>query len=91
MEKLTTSQQRYLEGYAAALQDIQLRLTGNNWCSKSYDPMTCESAIIHSYAFNLKSGGRHHEVREFKSLEEIKTCLLDESTTAVLHHNSMLA
>jgi len=91
MEKLTSDQQRYLEGYAAALQDMQFRLTGDNWCYKPYDPMTCDAKVMHSYAFNLKTGGRHHEVREFQNLEEIKNCLLDESVAAVLHHNSIPA
>jgi plasmid maintenance system antidote protein VapI len=78
MKNLTTKQQRYIEGYAAALQDILRRLTGDNCCNKHYDPMTCESTVMHSYAFNMKDGGRHHDVKDYKDLDEIKKILLDE-------------
>lgn len=68
---------RHLEGYAAALQDILFELTGDNCNSKSYDPMTIGDKI-HSYAFNLKSGGRHHDLKDFESVEELKKIMLDE-------------
>jgi hypothetical protein len=86
LEALTPSQQRFLEGYAAALQDLQLALTGDNFCSKHYDPMTCEATIIHSYAFNMKDGGRHHEVSDYESLEEIQKTLMEETLTAIKEH-----
>jgi hypothetical protein len=78
LTELTNDEQRYLEGYAAALQDIQYELTGDNCCSKSYDPMTCKSDIMHSYAFNMKDGGRHHFVSDYKSVKEIEETLLKE-------------
>jgi len=78
MDFLTEKQQRYLEGYAAALQDLEYRLTGDNNCSKSYDPMTCEPQVMHSYAFDMKDGGRHHPVKDYKDIEEIKNILVEE-------------
>lgn len=39
MDKLKKEQEDYLTGYAEALQDIMLALTGENSCSKSYDPI----------------------------------------------------
>jgi hypothetical protein len=86
MKKLTHSQQRFLEGYAAALQDLEYRLTGDNSCSKSYDPMKCEDEIMHSYAFNMKDGGRHHLVKDYKDFEEIKTTLLEETAYNISEH-----
>jgi hypothetical protein len=78
MKRLTVNQQRYIEGYAAALQDILFVLTGDTDCAKSYDPMTCESNVMHSYAFDMKDGGRHHEVSQYKSIEDIKKTLLEQ-------------
>ncbi len=75
---LKREEQRYIEGYAAALHDVYKELTGDNWCAKHYDPMTCESKVLHSYAFNMKDGGRHHNVSDYKDLEEIKNVLLGE-------------
>lgn len=69
---------RHLEGYAAALQDILFELTGDNCNSKSYDPMKIDGETIHSYAFNLKSGGRHHDLSDFESVEELKKIMLEE-------------
>jgi hypothetical protein len=79
MKKLTHDQQRFLEGYSAALQDIEYRMTGDNGCSKAYDPMKCEEEIMHSYAFNMKDGGRHHPVKDYEDLEDIKRILLNET------------
>ena len=80
MKGLTPNEQRFLEGYAAALQDLQYELTGDNGCSKHYDPMTCEATVMHSYAFNMKDGGRHHPVNEYQNVENIRKTLLDEVT-----------
>jgi hypothetical protein len=79
MKTLKKDEQRYLEGYAAALQDILYELTGDNGCSKHYDPMTCESTVMHSYAFNMKDGGRHHNVKDYKNFQDIKDTLLWEA------------
>lgn len=86
LEALTPSQQRFLEGYATALQDLQLALTGDNFSSKHYDPMTCEATVMHSYAFDMKDGGRHHAVCDYESLEEIQRTLVEETLTAVKEH-----
>jgi len=83
MKTLKKDEQRYIEGYAAALQDIMRELTGDDLCSKSYDPMTCEETVMHSYAFDMKGGGRHHNVKDFKNLEDIKKTLLWEVITNI--------
>ena len=79
---ITLEEARNLEGYAQALQDMMWKLTGDNANSKSYDPMTVELGrrVIHSYAFDLKSGGRHHQFDEFESLDEVKSLMLEEAT-----------
>ena len=71
---------RHIEGYAAALQDVLRALTGSNDCSKSYDPLTIcgDGNTLHSYAFNMKDGGRHHPVSDYADVDEIKKTLLDE-------------
>lgn len=79
MTKLNSDQQRFIEGYAAALQDLEYKLTGDNGCSKAYDPMKCETETMHSYAFDMKDGGRHHPVKDYKDIEEIKSVLLQET------------
>ena len=83
MDPLTHDEQRHLEGYAAALQDLLFKVTGENYCSKIYDPMTCEPTVMHSYAFDMKDGGRHHYVKDYRSIEEIKDILMDETITAI--------
>jgi hypothetical protein len=80
LKQLTPDQQRFIEGYAAALQDLEYKITGDNSCSKSYDPMKCESEVMHSYAFNMKDGGRHHPVKDYENVREILDTLLDEAT-----------
>ena len=72
MKQLTNNEQRYIEGYAAALQDILFELTGDNNCSKRYDPMVCEKDMMHSYAFDMKDGSRHHPVSDYETVDEIK-------------------
>jgi hypothetical protein len=81
MRTLTDSEARYIEGYAAALQDTLRNLTGESGCAKSYDPMTVNGSgeIMHSYAFNMKDGGRHHNVADYANIEEIKRVLLTEA------------
>lgn len=79
MKSLTDQESRFIEAYAAALQDILWQITGDNGCSKNYDPMTIEDGrIMHSYAFDMKDGGRHHPVSDYKDVHEIKSILLDE-------------
>jgi hypothetical protein len=80
---LSPNESRYIEGYAAALQDIIMSLTGENGCAKSYDPMTVESSgeVMHSYAFYMCDGGRHHMVSDYVDIADIKETLLRESET----------
>jgi hypothetical protein len=79
LKQLTTDEQKFIEGYATALQDLEYKITGDNGCSKSYDPMKCESQVMHSYAFNMKDGGRHHPVKDYKDVREILETLLEEA------------
>ena len=76
--KLGEKQIAYLKGYAMAIQSIMYELTGENSCSKSYDPIQIDENNIHSYAFNLKDGGRHHPLSDYNSLEEITELMLKE-------------
>lgn len=83
--KLTEREAGFIEGYARALDAILLVLTGDSSSSKIYDPMTVdiEEGIMHSYAFNLKDGGRHHPLKDYNSVEEITTLLLAEITAEI--------
>jgi hypothetical protein len=71
----------FVEGYAMALADIMLRLTGDSPCDKSYDPMQVgrEGGKFHSYAFDMKDGGRHHPISDYKDIGEVCEVLLNES------------
>ena len=84
LKYINNDEAKHLEGYAAALQDILYQLTGDNSNSKSYDPMKVDGETIHSYAFNLKSGGRHHRVGDFESVEEIKKIMLEEVAEEII-------
>ena len=77
--ELNKKEEQYLKGYAQALQDIMLKLTGENTCGKSYDPIEFDNTYIHSYAFDLKDGGRHHPLSDYNSIEEITDIMLNES------------
>ena len=79
MDKLSKNEQEYLKGYAQALQDIMLRMTGDNGCAKSYDPIDFSDGKIHSYAFDMKDGGRHHPLGDYKDIEDIKECMAKEA------------
>lgn len=78
--KLNKNEESYIRGYATALQDIMFQLTGENTCGKSYDPVEFDSKELHSYAFNLKDGGRHHPLEDYNSVDEITTLMLGEAT-----------
>ena len=54
MEKLSKKEKDYLKGYAQALQDLMFKMTGENTCAKSYDPIDFSDGKIHSYAFDMK-------------------------------------
>ena len=68
----------FIEGYATALKEVELRLTGENGCSKTYDPMTVADGQMYSYAFDMKDGGRHHCIADYKDLTEVKLVLFRE-------------
>jgi len=76
--KLGEKQIAYIKGYAMAIQDVMVVLTGENSCAKSYDPLQVDDVYLHSYAFNLKDGGRHHPLSDYKSIQEITDLMLDE-------------
>ena len=78
--QLNERQAGHIEGYAAALQDIQARLTGGNWCAKRYDPATVEidEGRIASYAYQLLNGSRIHPLSAFESMEQVTGLMLDE-------------
>jgi len=67
----------YIEGYAAALHDLYVKLGGESMCSKSYDPMHVTDQM-HSYAFDMKDGGRHHDFSDYDDLHEVRRTLLSE-------------
>lgn len=77
--RLTFAEEKFIEGYAKALDDMMLAMTGDSPSAKSYDPMTIEGAVMHSYAFNMKDGGRHHPVTDYASVSEICGLLCDEA------------
>jgi hypothetical protein len=78
--KLNNKDEMYLRGYAQALQDLMFRINGDNSCGKSYDPIDFSENEIHSYAFDLKDGGRHHPLSDYESVQEITDLMLGEAT-----------
>ena len=80
---LTKDQEEYIKGYATALQDIQFKMTGDNYCAKHYDPCEFDSETLHSYAYDLKDGGRHHPLSDYKSVKEITYMMLMEIYEAI--------
>lgn len=81
--RLTYDQERYIEAFAEALDAMMFELTGESPSAKRYDPMTVEAGVMHSYAFNMKDGGRHHPVTDYASIDEIKAVLLKEAVAWV--------
>lgn len=77
--RLTYDEERQIEAYAEALDAMMRELTGESPSAKRYDPMTVEGGVMHSYAFNMKDGGRHHPVTDYASVDEIKSVLLQEA------------
>jgi len=77
---LTPEQARHIEGYARGLQDALALVTGECTSSKPYDPMTIDldEGVIHSYAFNLKDGGRHRPLSDYSSPEELMTWMVKD-------------
>ena len=79
MKELTEKEKWYLKGYACALQRTMYELTGDNTCSKSYDPISFGDGYIASYAFDLKNGGRRHELSEFANIGEMEMLMLNQA------------
>ena len=69
----------FVEGYAMALSHVMKSLSGDSPCAKHYDPLLVESGVIHSYAFDMKDGGRHHPVSDYKDVGEVMQVLLKEA------------
>ena len=86
MQQLTKSERHYLRGYANALQELMYRLTGNNSCAKSYDPIDFTDDKIHSYAFDLKDGGRHHPLSDYESVDEICQLMKNEAESWIIDY-----
>ena len=76
---MNNEEKQRLIGYACALQDLMFKMTGENTCAKSYDPLDFTDGIMHSYAFDFKSGGRHHDLSDFEDINEIKEYMLRET------------
>ena len=67
-----------LEWYAKKLDRMMQETVGESPGAKSYDPLSFESCddgtyIAHSYAFDMKDGGRHHHGLTFNEVEEYIT------------------
>ena len=84
--KIGDKQTAYLKGYAMAIQDLMYNLTGENSMAKSYDPLQIDETYIHSYAFNLKDGGRHHPLVEYNSIQEITDLMLKEGSEWIIEY-----
>lgn len=69
----------FVEGYAMALSHTMTALTGDNPCGKSYDPLRVEGGEMYSYAFDMKDGGRHHPISDYKDVGEVMQVLLKEA------------
>ena len=78
MEKPSKNQQYYLRGYAQALQDVLKFFTGDNGIAKHYDPIDFDDTYIHSYAFNLRDGGRHHPLTDYEDIYDLTSVMLNE-------------
>lgn len=77
--EITTDIACFIDGYAMALANIMSRLTGESPCGKSYDPMVVKGHEAYSYAFNLKDGGRCHDLTLYENVGEILGDLLKEA------------
>jgi hypothetical protein len=78
-ELVNERQYGFIEGYAAACEDIRRELTGDGGSGKSYDPMHIVDGVMHSYAFNMKDGGRRHPLSDYAELHDVLKCLLAEA------------
>lgn len=69
----------FIEGYATALWSLALALGWRDGHCKSYDPMSIKDGVLHSYVFDMKDGGRHHPISDYKDKEEVCDVLLQEA------------
>lgn len=74
----------FLEGYALACSDLAVKFTGESLAYKSYDPLTVEGDTLHSYAFEFKDGGRHHDANLYNSVGEIMSAMSNETFTLIM-------
>ncbi len=84
---LDEKQIAYLKGYAMAIQDVMMNITGENTICKHYDPLEVDNKYLHSYAFDLKDGGRHHPLEDYNYIEEITECMLNEGVEWIKENN----
>lgn len=68
-----------IEGYAMACADLMRMFTGDSPSSKWYDPMLIRDGEAHSYAFEMRDGGRHHDLSLFDNVGDIMECLAQET------------
>ena len=80
LKDIDTATALMIEGYALACTDLIWKLTGDSPCSKTYDPMVINGMKAHSYAFNMKDHGRHHDLTLYENVGEILEDLLKETT-----------
>ena len=85
-KQITQETALIIEGYALGLAHMMYRLDGDSPCSKAYDPMRIEHPhLAHSYAFDMKDGGRHHDLSDYRDIGEIMDVLLQEAIDWVKH------
>ena len=82
--ELNNDQKQYINGYATALQDILLRLTGEDNRAKSYDPVFFREDYIYSYCYDLKDGSRRHPISDYDSVNEITTLMVEETFNDIM-------
>jgi len=59
-----------LEWLAWKAWDILIELGIEDGYGKSYDPLLIEDKKCHSYIFDLGDGGRHHDYKVLREIEE---------------------
>lgn len=74
----------FLEGYALACSDLAVKFTGESLIYKGYDPLTIDGNTLHSYAFEFKDGGRHHDASLYSSVGEIMDAMSSETFTLIM-------
>jgi len=72
-----SQKRRVLEWFARKLWIILEEASGEpDYCGKSYDPLTIDGNVAHSYVFDFEDGGRHHR---FKDLQHLERMLVQEA------------